>query len=233
MTVQLITFDLDETLFAATSVLLKAEAATTEWLGERVTTFPETYAANRKKIRAHILSNQPDIAHDLNHVRLVLLEKMLTKCGVSDDRAHHLARSALCIFHGHRNLLKPLPGAIELMVKLKEANFLLISISNGSSEVRHSKVGKYLDTCIYAAHVGVRKPDPAIFFLALNDAACSPDQAIHVGDHPIEDIQAAADVGMHTVQIKTELHEVSEVANRVVANLNEAERAIMDLAATH
>ena len=48
-----------------------------------------------------------------------------------------------------------------------------------------------LDGAISSAEAGARKPDPAIFAPALELAGCEPDEALHVGDTPEEDVDGA------------------------------------------
>lgn len=47
-----------------------------------------------------------------------------------------------------------------------------------------------------SAEVEVAKPDPAIFHLACRVAGVSPREAVHVGDHPENDVAGASRAGM-------------------------------------
>jgi len=51
------------------------------------------------------------------------------------------------------------------------------------------------------ADVGIRKPRPGVFALALERAGCEPREALHVGDSPANDIGGAAAAGMRTCRI--------------------------------
>lgn len=51
---------------------------------------------------------------------------------------------------------------------------------------------------------GMAKPDPAIFHKALASLGVSPGEAVYVGDHPKNDIEAAKAVGMKTIWKKDE-----------------------------
>jgi HAD superfamily hydrolase (TIGR01509 family) len=55
-----------------------------------------------------------------------------------------------------------------------------------------------VDVVIDSAVVGVRKPERAIFLLALERVGVEPNRALMVGDNPFADIQAAAALGMST-----------------------------------
>ena len=63
-------------------------------------------------------------------------------------------------------------------------------------------VGDLFDVKIIDQVVGVSKPDPAIFHLALNQAGCEPDEAMMVGDRPDSDIAPAKTLGMRTVRFR-------------------------------
>lgn len=48
---------------------------------------------------------------------------------------------------------------------------------------------------------GVEKPDPRLFHIALAEAGFKPDETLHVGDDPVDDIQGAQSAGIRSVQI--------------------------------
>jgi putative hydrolase of the HAD superfamily len=58
-----------------------------------------------------------------------------------------------------------------------------------------------VDFIVISAQVGVRKPDPGIFRLALEKAGVRPEEAIHVGDLPEEDAEGARRAGLRPVLI--------------------------------
>ena len=59
-------------------------------------------------------------------------------------------------------------------------------------------IAPLVDVAIDSAIVGVRKPDPAIFGLALAQLGVRAERALMVGDNPFADICAAASLGMST-----------------------------------
>lgn len=50
--------------------------------------------------------------------------------------------------------------------------------------------------------VGVSKPDPAIFHIALQQAGCQPEEALMIGDRPDNDIAPAKSIGMRTIRLR-------------------------------
>ena len=63
--IRLITFDLDETLWGGTEVVLRAETEMVKWVSEKVPTFPEQYRTRAADVRVATLAKRPRI-----HLRL-------------------------------------------------------------------------------------------------------------------------------------------------------------------
>ncbi len=57
-----------------------------------------------------------------------------------------------------------------------------------------------LDVIVISSEVGMRKPEPGIFQLALEQLGVDPLDAVFVGDRLDTDVQGAANVGMTTIQ---------------------------------
>jgi putative hydrolase of the HAD superfamily len=57
----------------------------------------------------------------------------------------------------------------------------------------------YFDWLVAAGEVGVSKPDPAIFHLALERAGAPADQAVYVGDNYWADVVGAQRAGLRPV----------------------------------
>ena len=55
---------------------------------------------------------------------------------------------------------------------------------------------------IGSGDVGVSKPDPAIFQLAVEQANCTAAEAVMIGDRPNKDIAGAKAIGMLTIRIR-------------------------------
>jgi putative hydrolase of the HAD superfamily len=61
-----------------------------------------------------------------------------------------------------------------------------------------------LDGVVSSASVGARKPDPAIFGPALELAGAKPDEALHIGDSPDEDLAGARAAGIAPILLARE-----------------------------
>ena len=54
---------------------------------------------------------------------------------------------------------------------------------------------------VTSAGAGASKPDPAIFAAALELAKCAPEEALHVGDTPDEDVAGVRAAGIRPLLI--------------------------------
>ncbi|MYD46744.1 MAG: HAD family hydrolase [Gammaproteobacteria bacterium] len=223
--IRLITFDLDETLWGGTEVVLRAENEMINWVSDKVPNFSEQYRIHAADIRAETLVKRPRIHYDFNKIRVAVVEHILQKCGLQPGEASEIASAALCIFHGFRNELQLNQDAVAILRELQE-HYLLASISNGTSEVHRSPLKNFFELSVYARNMGTRKPDPAMFQVVLSHTKTLPQQAIHVGDHPIEDLEVAKRVGMYTIQYFTGQYAHSPHADKVVDQLADVVLAV-------
>jgi putative hydrolase of the HAD superfamily len=104
-------------------------------------------------------------------------------------------------FLPHNNHL--FPGTLELLDYLKP-NYKLHIITNGFEEVQskkliNSKIDSYFNTVTNSERVGVKKPNPKIFYYALDSANTLPEKSVMIGDNLEADIQGAKAVGMNTI----------------------------------
>ena len=95
------------------------------------------------------------------------------------------------------------PGVHETLVELS-AHHTLGLITNGRTFFQNRTIATlglapYFSTVLISEKEGLRKPDAAIFHRALSQLEVAPHEAVYVGDHPVNDMQAARNAGMHTV----------------------------------
>lgn len=102
---------------------------------------------------------------------------------------------------------EPYPGTAEVLTGLSLLRPLGV-VTNGNSEIQRRKVvrsglGHFFQTIVVSgdAGLGTAKPDPAPFRRALEEMNVSPQDAVMVGNDPVNDIYGAACVGMRTVWV--------------------------------
>jgi putative hydrolase of the HAD superfamily len=94
---------------------------------------------------------------------------------------------------------------VSVLGELRSRGLKIGIISNWDTRLKTISDGLGLtplvDFIVISAEVGVRKPDPGIFRLALDKAGVRPEEAMHVGDLPEEDAEGARRAGVRAVLI--------------------------------
>lgn len=83
----------------------------------------------------------------------------------------------------------------------------IVSNYYGNLEVilKEAKIFPYLNRLLDSTIIGIRKPDPAIWKLALDQSGCKPEEFLIVGDSMKNDILPARSLGCPTIWITKEL----------------------------
>jgi putative hydrolase of the HAD superfamily len=104
-----------------------------------------------------------------------------------------------------REVAVPREGALETLRELRERGFRLGMISVCSEEVaevwEETPFAGLLDSTVFSCSVGLRKPDPAIYRLALEELGVEPADAVFVGDGANDELAGAERVGMEAILI--------------------------------
>lgn len=121
----------------------------------------------------------------------------------------------------------PYPNLSVMLNELKRRKYKLGMITNGYGRFQMDNIERLgidhlFDTILISEWEGVKKPNPEIFILALERLGVSSSEAIYMGDHPINDIQASNHVGMTSVWKKTNVWNDIEIeADFTIDELNE------------
>src|SRR5207248_1885827 len=81
-------------------------------------------------------------------------------------------------------------------------------ITNGMTEIQREKIQRlgiepYFDTILISQEVGITKPDPRIFRMAIERVPCEAREAVMIGDSPDRDIAGARAAGLIAVWVRT------------------------------
>ena len=102
------------------------------------------------------------------------------------------------------------PGAMAALRRVKAAGLVVGVISNSNGSVRSileaTGLAPHLDFVIDSAVVGVEKPDPRIFRLALERAGVPAGAAVYVGDLYSIDVLGARRAGLDAVLLDPRGH---------------------------
>jgi putative hydrolase of the HAD superfamily len=115
------------------------------------------------------------------------------------------------------------PDAAPALAALRSRGLRLICVSNWdislTEVLQRCGLGGHLDGVVSSAAAGSRKPNPAIFEQALEQAGCEPAAALHVGDTPEEDLEGARAAGIRALLIDRDgggdIRSLEEVESRL------------------
>jgi putative hydrolase of the HAD superfamily len=169
--------------------------------------------------RAHfagVAALAPDVAvgsHEDGHTVWHAYNRAYARvCGVPDDLLDDAVPVLLDEFGRGDVWTRQIAGASDALAELAARGLLLAVVSNADGTVERdlradgicqvgsgpgTPVGAILDSAV----VGVAKPDPAIFRLALDRLGVAPERAIHVGDTPAADVAGARAAGIRPVLV--------------------------------
>lgn len=235
MSIKLVTFDLDDTLWDSGAVLRAAEAVLREWLSANA---PQVVSAldsgMLRTLRERIIAADPQIIHNLSELRRRTLEEAMRLCGHSERESLELSHQAFAVFLEARQKVELFEGALPMLESLRRC-YVIGALSNGNANIARIGLDSYFSFHFSAESVGVGKPEPEIFQAALEWAGARPEESVHVGDHPEHDMLGAARLGMHTIWFNTRRFEPLEgvTPSRVAANLHEIPRLIESLETAH
>lgn len=98
---------------------------------------------------------------------------------------------------------EPTPGAADGLAALRGAGYVVGCVSNADGTVAQLLAGagfaQHLAFIVDSGAVGIEKPDPRIFALALEMAGVAPAEALYVGDVYAVDVVGARRAGIEPV----------------------------------
>lgn len=135
------------------------------------------------------------------------ITELSRRCGADPDPAAVDVAVAARLDYT-RKLLTPLPGVLEALSTLTENGWRLGLITNCSVETEQvwseSVLAQYISHPVFSCRVGVCKPDPAIFRIAVDALDVRPEECVYVADGAGGELVGARDFGMTTIRVRAE-----------------------------
>ncbi len=200
MSIKLITFDLDDTLWPVDDVIGRAEVVYHNFLRQQEPAlFTKLGSEDLRAYRLEHLKRHPELQHDISRWRRDSLHCQLQEEGFDEARARSLAEQAFEVFLSARQKVDLFPHAEQALAQLAD-RYQLIAVTNGNADVTRMPIGRYFSAAFRAEDLKISKPAPEIFEAALEKGGVSAEQALHIGDDPFHDIEPAMALGMLTLQ---------------------------------
>jgi putative hydrolase of the HAD superfamily len=149
-------------------------------------------------LRDEVLAEDGSLVHDISTLRRRILTRAAAACGHPDPEA--IAASAFAEFMDARHDIEYFEDALDTLEHLSR-HYTLGALSNGNASVARLGLDRYFAFHLNAETVGRKKPEPEMFERALVEAGVGAEAAVHIGDHPRDDVLGAARMGMGTVWV--------------------------------
>jgi len=147
----------------------------------------------------------------------IWISDALNQLGYNTTPQEERIKTAVNVFFkSYLNALKLRPFAKSILQRLSQ-DYKLGLVSNFTyapviyAGLRKLRINGFFDVVVVSEAVGWRKPNPKIFQEALERLNVKADEAIYVGDTPMEDIQGAKNVGVKTVFIPSQFNSLNDM----------------------
>ena len=224
--VDVISLDLDDTLWPVGPLIRGAEAALREWIDAHYPNVFKTLGPDDiKAIRRSVVAAHPGLVHDLTFLRKTVLGRMAMLAGYDTT----LVEPAFDAFDAARNRGEFFDGAIDTLERLAR-RYRSFGCSNGNADLERVGIATYFSGHISAKSAGAAKPDPRIFAEVASAAGVPAARIAHIGDDLEADVGGALDYGMHAIWITGDARKDCSPEVRVAASFADLRRGdILDI----
>lgn len=208
--IRVVLFDLGNTLiyFDASwlEVIPRATLALSDTLRQHGLNLPREEFAARFQQRMFEYYQQRETEF-IEYTTQRLLGDLLAENGLNDPPPTLLRRALNEFYATTQAHWRVEPDAHPTLRQLREQGYRLGLISNASDAldvhtlVNNAGLRPYFEQILISAEVGIRKPHPRIFQMALDFFHAAPAEAVMVGDTLGADILGANQIGMRSIWI--------------------------------
>lgn len=229
-TIEVISFDLDDTLWPLRETLEHAEQDYFHWLCQQYPALAAQHSLlTMRDYRQLFLQQHPSLRHQISQLRVESTAQLLTELGCNDAAA--ISQRGFERFLVNRNKITPYPESGAVLSQLAK-HYRLIAITNGNADLAQSGLGAFFEFCLSAEQLNASKPMAEPFLTAQQQGSFGPQQVIHVGDHLHHDIAGAQLQGWQAIWLNhcgEELVDSSVTPDAVIDHIKQLPEAIEQL----
>ncbi|TRW48274.1 HAD-IA family hydrolase [Aliidiomarina halalkaliphila] len=194
-----ISFDLDDTLYDNAPVIQRAEQLLADHIATAWPSVSDLDAHAWRKLRDAVAAEDAELASDMTALRLATLTRGLTERGISLHKAKALASEGMEVFLHARNDVLIAPEVHTLLAELA-TRYPLVAVSNGNADIYRLGLGDYFERAFHPGEGRRGKPYSDLFVAAgAHLQLAQPMHLLHVGDHPVSDVQGALRYGAQAI----------------------------------
>lgn len=185
-------FDLDDTLWPITPVIVQAEQVLFAWLAAHAPRVAASYSIDMmRQQRIQLMQARPDLAIDLQALRYQALLDTFIRC----DEDPALVTAAMQVFNQARNQVQLFDDVAHCLPHLAKL-VKLGSLTNGAADLEAIGLAHHFEVSLSAHKIGKAKPDPHVFLLACEALKLQPEQVAYIGDDLRLDVEGAQKAGL-------------------------------------
>ena len=180
-------------------------------------TFLDAYNCAHKKYRVIRYEHYQEVTN------AVWVTEALGNLGFNVTAGDERIKSGLDVFfQDFIDTLELREGAVELLAEAGK-NYRLGLLSNFTygpvirKSLRKIGIHQHFQAIIVSEEVGWRKPSPVIFQDMLQRLGVTADEALFIGDSPLEDIKGALDMDIKTVFVPSQFNSLKDLAESKLA----------------
>jgi YjjG family noncanonical pyrimidine nucleotidase len=200
--IRAVLFDLDDTLFdhrhCARTALGELHASHAAFQSHPFHDFERLHATLLEELHKRVAIGEMP----LDVARQERFRRLFGAVGAPSDR-ETIARAAATYREGYRRVRQPIAGAAALLAAVSDhARIAIVSnnlLEEQEDKLRHCALDRYVDVLVVSEEVGVSKPDPRIFEIALDRLGVAAGDTVMVGDSWTADIAGARAAGIRAI----------------------------------
>jgi putative hydrolase of the HAD superfamily len=200
MALRAVLFDIDDTLYSTTEFARLARENAVQAMIDAGLDVPAAVVQGELQDVIREFSSNYDHHFDQ-------LLKRLRPAGLSRINPALIVAAGVAAYHDTKfRSLQPFPDVAPMLDRLRAAGVTAGVITHGWTTKQAEKIIRlgllpHLDpgAVFISNQIGVSKPNPKLYGLALDDLGLTPAEAMYVGDNPEHDIAPPRLLGMRTV----------------------------------
>ena len=197
--IKLITFDLDDTFWDIKSTIINAEINSRKWIEDKIEkkiewgTFDDFL-----KIRNELIKVDPSLDYDLGLLRKKMISYHTHKYFVNQQDLDEFLEEAYMFFLEERHKVEFFDDVIPVLEALS-LKYQLGVLTNGNADIKKLGIDHLFDFSVSSMDVKSNKPDQGHFVKAQELSQINFKDSHHVGDHPMNDIWGARELGINVM----------------------------------
>ncbi len=199
--IDIIAFDLDDTLWPCMPTINYAERILYQWLEQNFPRITDRHnPGDMINCRNQFMLQDERFEIDLSLLRLEFLKQLAREAGYDSNA---VSGAGFEVFYEARQQVSFYEDVLPCLERLHR-HFRLGAISNGNASVDRVGLGHLIEHSVSASELKVAKPDKIIFHHLVERFGVPASRVLYVGDHPEIDVIGSQDAGLQAIWINRE-----------------------------